>query len=287
MGVLRPWRLSRTRVASCRGSGRSRPPSLSVQSARWYVACGNSFGRSLHPCARPHARRNEAPPSAALAPHSPALWRGRPTRLWGRGRCIRDHHLACPRSGLLPRRGFVVERAWVQVVREAVGPEGPRRPSPPRLRCLRSNEQRRSFVLRRNSRLPLYSRWPPREGVALVAARRRKVARYPELTRGGPQRLVVRTAEVGGHWSDACQQFLRTLLRLRVQRASPPLRAAAAQGWARRWWSVRSVALQRAVASSALGVWTMPPLPGAPDALPLGDLLDLAIASAPSRLPLR
>jgi len=26
--------------------------------------------------------------------------------------------------GLLPRRGFVVERAWVQVAREAVGPEG-------------------------------------------------------------------------------------------------------------------------------------------------------------------
>ena len=126
-----------------------------------------------------------------------------------------------------------------------------------------------------------------REGVALVAARRRKVARYPELTRGGPQRLVVLAAEVGGRWSDECQQFLRTLLRLRVQRAPPPLRAAAAQGWARRWWSVLSVALQRAVASSALGVWTMPPLPGAPDALPLGDVLDLAIASAPSRLPFR
>ena len=50
---------------------------------------------------------------------------------------------------------------------------------------------------------------------------------------------------------------------------------------------VESVALQRAVASSVLGVWTMPPLPGAPDALPLGDVLDLAVASAPSRLPLR
>ena len=36
-----------------------------------------------------------------------------------------------------------------------------------------------------------------RAGVALVAARRRKVARYPELTRGGPQRLVVLAAEVG------------------------------------------------------------------------------------------
>ena len=76
-----------------------------------------------------------------------------------------------------------------------------------------------------------------REGVALVAARRRKVARYPDLTRGGPQRLVVLAAEVGGRWREKCQQFLRTLLRLRVQRGPPPLRAAAAQGWARRWWS--------------------------------------------------
>ena len=123
-----------------------------------------------------------------------------------------------------------------------------------------------------------------RAGVALVAVRRRKVARHPELIRGGPQRLVVLAAEVGGRWSDECQQFLRTLLRLRVQRAPPPLRASAARGWARRWWSVP---LQRTVANSAFGVWTMPPLPGAPDALPLGDVLDLAIASAPSRLPLR
>ena len=78
----------------------------------------------------------------------------------------------------------------------------------------------------------------------LVVARRRKVARCPELTRGGPQRLVVLAAEVRGRWSDECKQFRRTLLRLRVQRA-PPLRASAAQGWARRWWGVLLVALQR------------------------------------------
>ena len=221
-----------------------------------------------------------------------------------------DHHLACPRTGLLPRRGFVVERAWVQVAREAVGPEGrvvPQqwlsRTTAPQVHP--DDRRRLDFVVygatSRGEALccdatlvsPLTRAGRPvpgadaRAGVALVAARRRKVARCPELTRGGPQRLVVLAAEVGGRWSDECQQFLRTLLRLRVQRAPPPLRASAAQGWARRWWSVLSVALQRAVASSALGVWTMPPLPGAPDALPLGDVLDLAIASAPSRLPLR
>ena len=50
---------------------------------------------------------------------------------------ILDHHLSCPCTGLLPRRGFVVERAWVQVAPEAVGPEGREvaQQSPPRLRC--------------------------------------------------------------------------------------------------------------------------------------------------------
>jgi len=86
-----------------------------------------------------------------------------------------DHHLACPRTGLLPRRGFVVERAWVQVAREAVGPEGRvvpqhcaasprRRPSPPRLRCLWGDHEWRGFVLRRNACPPTYPRWPTRLG---------------------------------------------------------------------------------------------------------------------------
>ena len=35
-----------------------------------------------------------------------------------------NHSLACPRTGLLARRAKVVERAWVRVAREAVGPEG-------------------------------------------------------------------------------------------------------------------------------------------------------------------
>ena len=35
-----------------------------------------------------------------------------------------DHALAYPRTGLLARRAKTVERAWVRVAREAVGPEG-------------------------------------------------------------------------------------------------------------------------------------------------------------------
>ena len=126
-----------------------------------------------------------------------------------------------------------------------------------------------------------------RDGAVLAAARRRKHARYPELLRGGPQRLVVLAAEVGGRWGEECQRFVRQLLRLRVQRAPATLRATAAQGWARRWWGLLSVAVQRAVASTALGVWTMPALPSSPDGVPLADVLELADFAGPSRLPLR
>ena len=35
-----------------------------------------------------------------------------------------DHALACNRTGLIARRAKIVERAWVRVAREAVGPEG-------------------------------------------------------------------------------------------------------------------------------------------------------------------
>ena len=95
---------------------------------------------------------------------------------------------------------------------------------------------------------------------------------------GAPQKLVVLAAEIGGRWSDECHQFLRQL-RLRAQRTPAPLRASATQDG----WGVLSVALQRAVASSVLGIWTMPPLPGEPDDVPLGDVLDLAEAAAPSQ----
>ena len=133
----------------------------------------------------------------------------------------------------------------------------PRRPSPPRLSAQRATAK--LCAATQPSSPPLLALVfgaDAQEGVALVAARRRKVARYPELTRGGPQRLVVFAAEVWGRWSDECQQFLRSLLRLRAQRAPPPLRCPAAQGWARRWWSVLSVALQPAASRRQLRAWS-------------------------------
>ena len=75
-----------------------------------------------------------------------------------------------------------------------------------------------------------------------------KHATYAELSAGGPQRLVVLGAEVGGRWNDGAQRLLRDLVRLRAQRAT--------SAWARRWSGMLAVAVQQAVAGTAPG----PPL---------------------------
>ena len=63
------------------------------------------------------------------------------------------------------------------------------------------------------------------DGAAIAVARRSKKARYPELRRPGPQRLVV--------LPEACG-FAHRLVRLRGR--------AAEAGWRRRWWALISLA---------------------------------------------
>ena len=91
------------------------------------------------------------------------------------------------------------------------------------------------------------------DGASLRHAERRKLAAYPELCVPGPQRLLVLGNEVGGRWNDQARDFLRTLTRLRGCRAPAAVRCSVASGWARRWWGLLSVAVQVAVAETALG----------------------------------
>ena len=150
-----------------------------------------------------------------------------------------DHALACTRTGLIARRAKIVERAWVRVAREAVGPEGqvvpqqwlahttaPRRPTPPGPRRLRSGASRRGPMLRCHTCVAAVTHRPAaaaRDGAALRVAERRKRAAYPELN-GGPQQLVVLGSEVGGRWNAGAHQLLRDLVRVRAQRAPPAVR---------------------------------------------------------------
>ena len=68
---------------------------------------------------------------------------------------------------------------------------------------------------------------PVRDGVAIARAQPRKLARYPERTRGGPRRLCVLAAEVGGCWDDESQRLVQRLVALRARRPPATLRAAA------------------------------------------------------------
>ena len=123
---------------------------------------------------------------------------------------------------------------------------------------------------------------------AATDAERRKRAAYPELSAGGPQHLVVLGAEVGGRWNEGALRLLRDLVRVRAQRAPPALRKAAASAWTRRWWSQLDVAVQQAVASTALGnAWPAPTCASNPPGPELDQILHMAEPAGPSRLPLR
>eukprot|EP00439_Symbiodinium_sp_Y106_P025062 s727_g3.t1 len=93
-------------------------------------------------------------------------------------------------------------------------------------------------------------------------------------------------SEVGERWNGEAGRFVQHLLRVRSQRAPPALRRAAAVGWSRRWWGILAVAVQEAVASTALGrAWPVPLRPCQRDEPPLERVLELAgPAASPSRL---
>ena len=91
------------------------------------------------------------------------------------------------------------------------------------------------------------------DGVALVAARRRKERTYPELVGLGTRaRLVVLAVEVGGRWSRETQIFLRLLARARARREGFLMRKRVEQAWRLRWGSLLSCTAARAVAMSLL-----------------------------------
>ena len=220
-----------------------------------------------------------------------------------------DHALACPRTGLLARRAKIVERAWVQVARAAVGSEGQVVPQPwlanttaPQVGA--QDRRRLDLVVYGALRSggaqccdatlvsPLTRSGHPQpcaaavDGAVLRVAERRKHAAYPELTRGGPQTLVVLGSEVGGRWNAQARGFVRDLVRLKAYRAPLPVRAAATAAWARR--SMLSVAVQQAVASTALGgAWRQPLQPEAGEGPPLDSVIHHAAPEGHSRLPLR
>ena len=229
---------------------------------------------------------------------------GRRLDAWG------DHALACPRTGYLAKRAKLIERAWIAVCREAVGPEGhvvPQQwlthtsaPGVPasdrrRLDLVVYGASPQGLTLCCNATLvsPVTSEGVPHPraehtaGVALLTAERRKHATYPELRLGGGQRLCVLATEIGGRWSRDAHELVRQLVRVRVLRAPPALRACASAAWPRRWWGMLSVAVQHAIGGTALGGPWLLPRAAVGQEPPLDQVLALAEPIGPSRLPMR
>ncbi|OLQ08377.1 hypothetical protein AK812_SmicGene8160 [Symbiodinium microadriaticum] len=92
----------------------------------------------------------------------------------------------------------------------------------------------------------------------------------------GAQTLCVLGCEAGGRWNADAVKLVQRLVALRAHRAPPAVRASAKAAWARRWWSVLSVAVQQAVAHTALGRAQAMPGPAHTDAPALDEVLHLA-----------
>ena len=135
----------------------------------------------------------------------------------------------------------------------------------------------------------VHGRAADEDGVALREARRRKATRYPEVGSNGT-RLVVLACEVGGRWNDEALSFVRRLVRIRSRQAPPLLRPAVASAFARRWWSMLSIAVQDALSATLLGL-PLGPLSGCGDSAEpfTADVLTTygGGGGSPSRLPLR
>ena len=199
--------------------------SRSCAFTRWAPRRRMAYG---HPKRPPHdalpgddADRIEAtPPPAASAGRAALRWGWRAIHP-GCGRVVDehgDHALACPRTGLLARLAGVVERAWVHVAREAVGPEGQ---VVPQQWLAHTTAPGVPPGNRRRLKLVIYGATPlggalccdatlvsplardgtptaePQTMTGPCTAERRKRATYPELAQGGAQQLCVLGCEVG------------------------------------------------------------------------------------------
>ena len=120
-GVIRPrYPLSKSSVQSVQMA----PLVVFFLDGAEFLQFASIPGAAATALAASHVSCDCACPSQLPPGGGPSPGCGGPVDLLG------DHALACPRTGLRARRAKVVERAWIRVAREAVGPEGHIVPQP-------------------------------------------------------------------------------------------------------------------------------------------------------------
>ena len=105
---------------------------------------------------------------------------------------------------------------------------------------------------------PLSRNGRPRGGTSnqgghlLIDAARENDATYQEVVNTGLGALYCLGCEVYGRWGEQCIRLIPQLAREHARGLHPRVRRGAALGYQNRWWSLVSVALQKAVAAAVL-----------------------------------
>jgi hypothetical protein len=220
-----------------------------------------------------------------------------------------DHLASCMRSGRVQRRANVLEKIWMQVFQEAGGTLVPNE----KLRNMRigidQEDKRRVEFAVYNLKFgppllcdvtqvsPLDQNGIPHPkcaveaGAAFVVAEKRKTNTYREAAQAeGKVTLETLACEIGGRWSENCIKWVAQLAKYKASSELPHLQRASEFAWHSRWWSILSVAAQRALALSLIEVDGDAIKPLADFEPKIGDILAdvrYELGSVVSRLPLR
>ena len=220
-----------------------------------------------------------------------------------------DHLASCMRSGRVQRRANVLEKIWMQVFQEAGGTLVPNE----KLRNMRigvdQEDKRRVEFAVYNLKFgppllcdvtqvsPLDQNGIPHPkcaveaGAAFVVAEKRKTNAYREAAQAaGKVMLETFACEIGGRWSENCIKWVAHLAKYKASSELPHLQRASEFAWHSRWWSILSVAAQRALALSLIEVDSDAIKPLADFEPRVGEILaDVRYELGPfsSRLPLR
>ena len=103
-------------------------------------------------------------------------------------------------------------------------------------------------------------------------------------------KLETLACEIGGRWSENCIKWVAYLAKYKASSELPHLRRASEFAWHSRWWSILSVAAQRALVLSLIEVDSDAIKPLADFEPRVGDILAdvrYELGAVESRLPLR
>ena len=91
-----------------------------------------------------------------------------------------------------------------------------------------------------------------RGGQLFIEATRENDENYYEVSDSGLGALFCLDCEVFGRWSECCVKLVTDLAREHTRGLHPRVKQGASLCYQRRWWSVLSVSLQKAVAAAVL-----------------------------------